>query len=62
MFFVKTPKFLSVVVFLQVCLFCLGWKLFQLGKKNSYQADVVVIPKYSLLLHQQKTVLLIATS
>lgn len=58
MFFVKTSTFLGIL-----WVFCLKhWRFFQFEKKNSYQADAVAISKYSLLLHQQKTVLLIATA
>lgn len=37
-------------------------EIFLAWEKNSYQADALAISKYSLPLHQQKTVLLIATA
>lgn len=37
-------------------------KIFPVWEKNSYQADALAISKYSLSLHQQKPVLLIATA
>lgn len=54
MFFVTTSTFLSILFE--------TLENFPFWEKNNYQADALAISKYSLQLHQKKTVPLIATA